>query len=181
MSLWPKGTMEWKKKPPKSDWSGNLVLLTAKIEVVYGLHAGQLFFIPKLRVMELLKIWTALRAKTWKEFQQLIPKAVFREMAEMKADYDESWPDDDQPFNIEEVPCRNISASLKGWGYDIEEMSQWMPEGVKTRFGKVTATTQDGWVLELDPEKSRGIIAILNKCGYRCRKDSNLISSLVRD
>jgi len=173
--------MEWKKKPAKTDWSGNGVPLIPKIEVTYGFHAGRLFFIPKLRVIELLKILTALRAKTWKEFKQRIPKALFRIMTEMKTDYDESWPDDDQPFNVEEVPCRNVSASLRGWGYDIEEMVQWMPEGVKNRFGRVTVTVHDGCFLELDHEKSRGIIAMLNKCGYRCKKDSNVISSLVGD
>ncbi|MEN6580669.1 MAG: hypothetical protein ABFD05_08585, partial [Anaerolineaceae bacterium] len=61
------------------------------------------------------------------------------------------------------------------------EMSEWMPEEIQAKFGRkmsysaMDINVPEGEILVLDEKQMDEIVAELEKLGYECRRDDDLL------
>ena len=145
--------------------------------LVYSDHGLGLIFMPEKRAQEVANIWKALmESKTWGEFRSRVAKNKHRDLAERLMSGFEEVADEER-FTPNEL----VSYEDPVCHPEIE-MHTWMPEDIREKFGKsMHYTSCDGChpreaFLELDRNQLDEILRVLEKQGYSCRKDDQLIN-----
>jgi hypothetical protein len=156
--------------------------------LVYGITNYGLLFIQSSRAKELADSNRALlNAKTWGEFKSLVSRELYEFYLPNSSYYEgQSYPEDGDytPYDIApETPFTPNDVVM----YDELpanpeiEMSEWMPEDIQEKFGrKMRYAAMDmnvprGEILVLEEKQMDEIIAELEKLGYECRRDDDLL------
>ena len=156
--------------------------------IVYGVTNLGLLFVPESRAKELADSNKALlTAKTWGEFKTLVSKELYEFYLTNSAYYkgpNEPENGNFDPYDIApETPFTPNDVVV----YDVLpanleiEMSEWMPEeiqekyGYKMRYAAMDMNVPDGDILVLEEKQMDKIVAELEKFGYACRRDDELL------
>ena len=156
--------------------------------IVYGITNLGLLFVPESRAKELAESNKALlSAKTWGEFKALVSQEMYEFYLVNSAHYmgaNEPEDGDYTPYDIApETPFtpNDVVTYDALPAYPEIEMSEWMPEGIQAKFGrKVRYSAMDmnvpeGQILVLEEKQMDEIVAELEKLGYECRRDDDLL------
>lgn len=157
-------------------------------KIVYGMTNLGLLFIPETRANELADSNKALlTAKTWGEFKALVSQEMYEFYLVYSYHYEgprEPEDGDYTPFDIApETPFTPNDVVM----YDVLpahpeiEMSEWMPEEIQAKFGRkmgysaMDMNVPGGSILVLKEKQMDKIVAELEKLGYVCRRDDDLL------
>ena len=156
--------------------------------LIYGNSIYGLLFIPESRANELANSNKALlTAKTWGEFKSLVSQEMYEFYLVNSAYYEgPSEPEDGEyaPYDIApETPFtpNDVVTYDALPAYPEIEMSEWMPDEIQAKFGrKVRYSAMDmnvpeGQILVLEEKQMDEIVAVLEKLGYKCRRDDDLL------
>lgn len=156
--------------------------------IVYGITNLGLLFVPESRAKELAESNKALlSAKTWGKFKALVSQEMYEFYLVNSAHYmgaNEPEDGDYTPYDIApETPFTpNDVVTYDALPvYPEIEMSEWMPEGIQAKFGrKVRYSAMDmnvpeGQILVLEEKQMDEIVAELEKLGYECRRDDDIL------
>ena len=157
-------------------------------KIVYGITNLGLLFVPESRAKKLAESNKALlSAKTWGEFKALVSQEMYEFYLVNSAHYmgaNEPEDGDYTPYDIApETPFtpNDVVTYDALPAYPEIEMSEWMPEGIQAKFGrKVRYSAMDmnvpeGQILVLEEKQMDEIVAVLEKLGYKCRRDDDLL------
>ena len=156
--------------------------------IICGITNLGLLFVPESRAKELAESNKALlTAKTWGEFKEMVSQEMYDFYLVNSANYegtDEPEDGDYAPYDIPpETPFtpNDVVTYDSLPAYPEIEMSEWMPEGIQAKFGKKTRysamdmNVPDGAILVLKEKQMEEIVAELEKLGYECRRDDDLL------
>ena len=156
--------------------------------IIYGITGLGSLFVPESRAKELAEGNKALlTAKTWGEFKALVSQEMYEFYLVNSAHYmgaNEPEDGDYTPYDIApETPFtpNDVVTYDALPAYPEIEMSEWMPEGIQAKFGrKVRYSAMDmnvpeGQILVLEEKQMDEIVAVLEKLGYECRRDDDLL------
>ncbi len=157
-------------------------------KIVYGITNLGLLFVPESRAKELAESNKALlTAKTWGEFKELVSQEMYEFYLVNSAHYEgpgEPKDGDYTPYDIApETPFtpNDVVTYDALPAYPEIEMSEWMPEDVQAKFGRKTRysamdiNVPEGVILVLKEKQMDQIVAALEKLGYECRRDDDLL------
>ena len=128
-----------------------------------------------------------LTAKTWGEFKALVSKEMYEFYLENSSYYegpDEPEDGDYAPYDIKpETPFtpNDVVTYAALPAYPEIEMSEWMPKEIPAKFGRkigysaMDMNVPDGDILVLKEKQMDEIVAVLEKLGYECRRDDDLL------
>jgi hypothetical protein len=135
----------------------------------------EVVMIPQQEAESLAQLHRALnRAATWGEFKRLAPREHYEDAVSRWMDSnDEEEPASDQPFDPHDIPGRD-DGDWPAW--PAQDMLAWVPEEVQARFGRSHASVLNGAWLSLTGEAIDEIVASMERLGYRCRRDDELIA-----
>ena len=135
----------------------------------------EVVMIPQEEAESLARLHHALYvAATWGEFKRLAPPEHYQDALSRWMDStEEEAPAPDQPFDPHDIPGRS-DGDWPAW--PAQDMLAWVPEEVQARFGRSRASTLNGCWLSLPGEAIHEIVAAMQRLGYRCRRDQDLIS-----
>jgi len=158
--------------------------------IIYGITVFGLLFVPESRAEELADGNNALlAAKTWGEFKSLVSKELY-EFYLPNSDYyqgpNEPEDGDFTPYDIapERPFTPNDVVTYDALPANPEiEMTEWMPEEIQEKFGQkmryyaMDMNVPDGDILVLEEEQMDEIAAVLEKVGYVCKRDDDLLNA----
>ena len=158
--------------------------------IIYGITRLGLLFVPESRAKELAEGNKALlTAKTWGEFKALVSTELYVFYLTKSSYYEGPYEPEDgdyTPYAIApETPFTpNDVVTYDGLPGNPEiEMSEWMPEeiqekyGTKMRYAAMDMNVPDGDILVLEEEQMDEIAAELEKAGYVCKRDDDLLTA----
>ena len=156
--------------------------------IIYGITNLGLLFVPESRAKELAESNKALlTAKTWGEFKEMVSQEMYDFYLVNSAYYEgpaEPEDGDYAPYDIKpETPFtpNDVVTYDALPAYPEIEMSEWMPEEIQTKFGRKMGYTAmdmnvpEGDILVLKEKHMDKIVAALEKLGYECRRDDDLL------
>ena len=156
--------------------------------IIYGITNLGLLFVPESRAKELAESNKALlTAKTWGEFKALVSQEMYEFYLVNSAFYegpDEPEDGDYSPYDIPpETPFTpNDVLTYEELPANPEiEMTEWMPEEIQEKFGKkmryyaMDMNVPRGEILVLEEKQMDEIVAELEKLGYICQRDDDLL------
>ena len=81
-------------------------------------------------------------------------------------------PLEDDPFSPEQIPgfC---DGDWPAW--PAQEMLDWVPESIQSRFGHNEETLLNGSFLNFDPAQEDAIVAAFREEGYTCQRNDDLV------
>ncbi len=156
--------------------------------IIYGITNLGLLFVPESRAKELAESNKALlTAKTWGEFKALVSQEMYEFYLVNSAYYEDPGDPKDGDYTPYDISPATPFTPNDVLSYDalpayLEiEMSQWMPEEIQCKFGRKTRysvmdmNAPNGDILALDEKQMDKIVAELEKLGYTCRRDDDLL------
>ncbi len=156
--------------------------------IVYGVTNLGLLFVPESRAMELTDSNKALlTAKTWGEFKSMVSKDLYEFYLTNSAYYEGPNEPEDGNFDPYDIAPETPFTPNDVVVYDVLpanpeiEMSEWMPKEIQEKFGyKMHYAGMDmnvpgGEILVLDEKRLDEIVTELEKLGYKCKRDDNLL------
>ncbi len=160
--------------------------------IIYGKTNLGLLFVPESRAKELAESNQALlTAKTWGEFKALVSPEMYVFYAcnsdHYEGPFDPIFDPEDEDYNFYDIPPETPFTPNDVVTYDVLpaypeiEMSEWMPEeiqakyGHKTRYSAMDMHVPEGEILMLNEKQMDEIAAELEKHGYACRRDDDLL------
>ena len=157
-------------------------------KIVYGITNLGLLFVPESRAKKLAESNKALlSAKTWGEFKELVSQEMYEFYLVNSAYYEgPSEPEDGEyaPYDIApETPFtpNDVVTYDALPAYPEIEMSEWIPEEIQAKFGRKTrysamdVNVPEGDILVLDETQMDEIVAALEKLGYECRREEDML------
>jgi hypothetical protein len=143
---------------------------------VYGVIDGAsgeptLIFIPEPEAFRLAAIYRALEAETWGDFYDLMPEVSLGPIKQNLLDYGD-LPSRTDKFDSTKIPglCDGLWPT---WAE--QEMMNWLPPEIWTRYGGQVASMHDGSFLTIDPVHTADVVEELQQAGYACRRDDALV------
>ena len=153
-------------------------------DLVYGVVSDNVIVMHKAYAEELAQVrHTVDTAKTWKEFQELMPEKRYQEIMERMREYREDaldedeelvMPNPDDPFDSEELPGY-FDGDWPGWPQ--QEMLDWLPKDLIKAFGNVQSSSLNGYFLEIAAEKQDDLVKALEARGYVLIHDEPLVKA----
>ena len=156
--------------------------------IVYGITNLGLLFVPESRARELAESNNALlTAKTWGEFKSLVSQEMYAFYLVNSAHYEGPDEPEDGDYTPYDIPPETPFTPIDVVTYDALpahpeiEMSDWMPEEIQAKFGRkmsysaMDMNVPEGEILVLDEKQMDEIVAELEKLGYECRRDDDLL------
>ena len=157
-------------------------------KIIYGITNLGLLFVPESRAKELAESNKALlTAKTWGEFKALVSKEMYEFYLVNSSYYkgpNEPEDSDYSPYDIApETPFTpNDVLTYEELPANPEiEMTEWMPEEIQEKFGRkmryaaMDMNIPSGEMLALKGTQMDEIAAELEKRGYVCKRDDDLL------
>lgn len=158
--------------------------------IIYGITGFGLLFVPESRAHELADGNRALlAAKTWGEFKALVSKELYEFYLPKSSYYEGPYEPEDgdyRPFDIApETPFTpNDVLTYEELPANPEiEMTEWMPEEIQEKFGRkmryyaMDMNVPRGEILVLEEKQMDKIAAELEKAGYVCKRDDDLLTA----
>lgn len=157
-----------------------------RTQLVYGDVQDGLVFIDEGEAHDLVQLHRALgRARTWGEFKAQAPShwydSAVEHLKEQLLDEIENDEDDvyEEPAAEQKFDAAEIPGHMDGeWpGFPHVSMGSWVPEEVQDRFGSMTHS----WGLDaiywtvLTPDKEEQIVSAMQRHGYDCVRDDELV------
>ena len=156
--------------------------------IIYGITNLGLLFVPEIRAKELAESNKALlTAKTWGEFKSLVSTELYVFYLTKSSYYEGPYEPEDgdyTPYNIPpETPFTpNDVLTYEELPANPEiEMTEWMPEEIQQKFGRkmryyaMDMNVPRGEILVLEEKQMDEIVAELEKLGYICQRDDDLL------
>ena len=156
--------------------------------IVYGITNLGLLFVPESRARELAESNNALlTAKTWGEFKSLVSREMYEFYLVNSAYYEGSSEPEDGDFTPFDIAPETPFTPIDVVTYDALpahpeiEMSDWMPEEIQAKFGRkmsysaMDMNVPEGEILVLEEKQMDKIVAELEKLGYECQRDDDLL------
>lgn len=156
--------------------------------IIYGITGFGLLFVPERRAKELADGNRALlTAKTWGEFKALVSKELYEFYLPKSSYYEGPYEPEDgdyTPYDIApETPFTpNDVLTYEELPANPEiEMTEWMPGEIQEQFGQkmryaaMDMNVPDGEILVLEEEQMDEIVTELEKHGYACKRDDDLL------
>ena len=133
-----------------------------------------LIFIPEAAAIRLAAIHRALaNSETWGEFFDAIPPDELESVYERLRDEEtQSLPDRSAKFDSDLLGCGD--GEYPDWA--DQKMVDWLPADICRQYGKAGDSMLNGQYLVLDVRRTPEIIAALEKAGFECRLDEELIN-----
>lgn len=149
-------------------------------ELAYGNIADNLVFIPKEEALEMARLHEALQtATTWGQFRSRAPEDGYRDALERLTENEEKEKGEEmeEPNPEARFDAERIGGFGDGdWpGWPAQQMEYWVPDEVQDRFGSMKPTAISGDFLDLPPENEAEIVAAMERHGYKCLKDEDLV------
>ena len=135
----------------------------------------EVVMIPQHEAESLARLHHAMEsAATWGEFKRLAPPEHYQDAVRRWMDSNEGeGPGPDRPFDAFDIPgCGD--GDWPAW--PAQDMLAWVPEEIQARFGRTQASVLNGPWLSLPGEAIDEIAAAMERLGYRCRRDEDLIA-----
>ena len=158
--------------------------------IIYGITGLGLLFVPESRAKELAEGNKALlTAKTWGEFKSLVSTELYVFYLTKSSYYEGPYEPEDgdyRPFDIApETPFTpNDVLTYEELPANPEiEMTEWMPEEIQEEFGRkmryyaMDMNVPRGEILVLEEKQMDEIAAELEKAGYVCKRDDDLLNA----
>jgi hypothetical protein len=146
-------------------------------DIVYGvLWDAELLFLPRWWIKDQLSISDALSSGTWGEVKAALDPDTYQDLLDRWSAGD-GEPGPDEPFDPDEIGGYR-DGDYPTW--PAQYMLDWMPDEIRQKFGSVGYSRVSGSALSLEPEDKDAIVQALEKLGYRCVEDQQLIESLSR-
>ena len=156
--------------------------------IIYGITNLGLLFVPESRAKELAESNKALlTAKTWGEFKSLVSQEMYEFYLVNSAFYGGPDEPEDGHYAPYDIPSETPFTPNDVVTYDALpaypeiEMSEWMPKEIQAKFGRkmsysaMDINVPDGDILVLDEKQMDEIMAALEKLGYECMRDDDLL------
>ena len=156
--------------------------------IIYGITNLGLLFVPESRAKELAESNKALlTAKTWGEFKEMVSQEMYDFYLVNSAYYEGRDEPEDGDYAPYDIPPETPFTPNDVVTYDTLptypeiEMSEWMPEEIQAKFGRKTRysamdmNVPEGDILVLKEKHMDKIVAALEKLGYECRRDDDLL------
>ncbi len=156
--------------------------------IIYGITNLGLLFVPESRTKELADNNKALlTAKTWGEFKSLVSQEMYEFYLVNSAYYEGPSEPEDGDYTPYDIPPETPFTPNDVVTYDALpaypeiEMSEWMPEEIQAKFCRKTSYSSmdmnvpEGDILVLEEKQMDKIVAELEKLGYACRQDDDLL------
>ena len=156
--------------------------------IIYGITGLGLLFVPESRANELAEGNKALlTAMTWGEFKALVSTELYVFYLTKSSYYEGPYEPEDgdyRPFDIApETPFTpNDVLTYEELPANPEiEMTEWMPEEIQQKFGRkmryyaMDMNVPRGEILVLEEKQMDEIAAELEKSGYVCKRDDDLL------
>ncbi len=158
--------------------------------IIYGITGLGLLFVPESRAKELADGNRALlTAKTWGEFKSLVSTELYVFYLTKSSYYEGPYEPEDgdyTPYDIApETPFTpNDVLTYEALPANPEiEMTEWMPEEIQEKFGRkmryyaMDINVPRGEILVLEEKQMDEIAAELEKAGYVCKRDDDLLNA----
>mgnify|MGYP001766029350 CR=1 FL=1 len=156
--------------------------------IIYGITNLGLLFVPESRAKELAESNKALlTAKTWGEFKEMVSQEMYDFYLVNSAYYEGPAEPEDGDYAPYDIKPETLFTPNDVVTYDTLptypeiEMSEWMPEEIQAKFGRKTRysamdmNVPEGDILVLKEKHMDKIVAALEKLGYECRRDDDLL------
>ena len=152
--------------------------------LVYSEIQDGLVFIDEGEAHDLVQLHRALgKARTWGEFKAQAPShwyedAVERLKEQMLDEMEDARDDDyeepaaEKGFDAEDIPG-HADGDWPDWPQG--NMERWVPDEVQDRFGSMKPTAISGDFLQLSPEHEDEIVSAMQRHGYDCVRDDDLV------
>ena len=140
-------------------------------------HMDSLVFASLEDAMFLDQIHEAIGAKTWQEFEYLMPAA---ELAELIAQHNEDCDFEDafiiprqtERFEFEQLCAAYMDGDYPDWYQKQQEI--WLPRDLLERWGRQETTVLNGEFWSIDPANERQILVDLRERGLNVEKREDL-------
>jgi hypothetical protein len=151
-------------------------LSPSKQALVFGQiqKAGQavLVFIPEADAVRLAAIHRAIAtSETWGDFFDAVPPEELDTVYGRASDEDEHLPDRSAKFDPDLLGV--CEGDYPDW--PEQKMFDWLPAHVCREFGRVESSVLNGPLLSLDVRRTPEILAALERAGFECRLDEELV------
>jgi len=158
--------------------------------IIYGITNLGLLFVLESRARELAESNKALlTAKTWGEFKSQVSREMYEFYLVNSAHYEGPDEPEDGDYTPYDIPPEMPFTPNDVMTYDVLpayaeiEMSEWMPEEIQAKFGRkmgysaMDMNVPDGDILVLKEKQMDKIVTELEKLGYECRRDDDLLTA----
>ena len=136
-------------------------------DLTWGAIKNEAVFGRAALVKELGVLRTALdNAQTWGEFRTQVSAERMREIVE-------DDPADDAPFAADEIPGFK-DGDWPEWLH--QEMLEWMPRDLITKFGTVEDSVLNGQFLSVPADAGEALARELERRGWSCLRDDHAVS-----
>lgn len=156
--------------------------------IIYGISNLGLLFIPIGRAKEFADSNRALLiAKTWGEFKTLVSKELYQFYLVNLASFEDPREPGEANYDAYDIPAETaftpndvVCEDLRPFYPEIE-MSAWIPNYIQKKFGKTLCyaamdmNVPKGDILVLDEKQMAEIVSELEKVGYKCLRDDDLL------
>lgn len=145
-------------------------------KLVFGVIRGgagidTLVFIPEEQATELAAIHFAIaRAKTWRQFAEMIPASVWSHLLRDLEDTD-STPDLDSTFDPGMIGVED--GDWPDW--PEQKMMQWLPPEAVARYATVHQSVINGPFLSINPSRLAEVVEALESAGHTCYRNEALV------
>lgn len=158
--------------------------------IIYGISNFGLLFLPESRAKELADGNRALlTAKTWGEFKSLVSTELNVFYLTKSSYYEGPYEPEDGDYTPYDIPPETPFTPNDVLTYEELpanpeiEMTEWMPEDIQEKFGRkmryyaMDMNVPDGDILVLEEEQMDEIVAELEKHGYVCKRNDELLNA----
>ena len=146
-------------------------------DIVHGVYADELVFIPTERARHLASTWKAmLKSKTWGELKKLAPLKAYREILQ----FQES-PRSIRSGHVFDYYTMTPVPEGDYPGFPQQEVMEWMPKDILREYGRMMQTSLNGDYPAFDPQVCQTIVERLKQHGFRCRRNQRLINAALSE
>ena len=139
-------------------------------------HMESLVFAPPDLAENVSEIHKAFAAKTWGEFQSLMPEEAFWQL--MGSGCENDWgelfviPQADDPFDLESICPAYFDGDYPHWLQKDQDL--WLPKEILECWGKIESSVHNGTFWIINPKQEKKIVLRLRKLGILAQRRDDL-------
>ena len=139
-------------------------------------HMESLVFAPPNQAERVSEIHKAFAAKTWGEFQSLMPEESFCQLINLRCenDWDELFviPQSNDPFDLESICPAYFDGDYPDWLQKDQDL--WLPEEILECCGKIESSVHNGPFWTINPKQEKKIVLRLRKLKIHAQRRDDL-------
>jgi hypothetical protein len=139
-------------------------------------HMASLVFAPPELAENGSQIRRAFAAKTWGEFQALMPEDDLKSL--LKSRYENAWGDlfvilePDDPFDAEDICAAYFDGDYPYWLQKAQDI--WLPNEIIEHWSEEKLSTLNGHFWVIDPQWEQEIVQCLREQGIGAQRRDDL-------